>query len=138
MTHVLPARVTAPELWRRFTITLRRVLARRVGLTPAAFGQRCRLSFVKVTEFQRRGVVHFHALIRLDAADDGYNPPPLSLTAADFADAIREAAASVSVTVSQPRTSELVTSPSQRQTVDDDEQTPHGEEAGVHAPGGAP
>ena len=41
-------------------------LARRAGLTPAEHARRCRLSFVKVAEFQRRAVVHFHALIRLD------------------------------------------------------------------------
>ncbi len=89
----------APELWRRFTITLRRILARRAGLTSAGFGQRCRLSFAKVAEFQRRGVVHFHALIRLDAAGDDYAPPPISLTTADLADAIREAAGQVTLSV---------------------------------------
>lgn len=92
----------APELWRRFTITLRRVLARRAGLTSTAFGQRCRLSFVKVAEYQRRAVVHFHALIRLDAAGDSYNPPPVPLITVDLADAVREAAAAVHLTVPLP------------------------------------
>jgi hypothetical protein len=92
----------APELWRRFTITLRRVLARRAGLTPAAFTRQCRVSFVKVAEFQRRAVVHFHALIRLDAAGDGFTPPPVPLDAADLADAIGEAAAAVRLTVDLP------------------------------------
>ena len=92
----------APELWRRFTITLRRVLARRAGLKVGEFGGRCRLSFVKVAEFQRRGVVHFHALIRLDGPGDGFTPPDLPLTAADLADAISEAAASVTLVVDLP------------------------------------
>ncbi len=47
------------------------------GLRPAEFGRRCRLSFVKVAEFQRRAVVHFHALIRLDGPDD-YVPPAVA------------------------------------------------------------
>ncbi len=92
----------APELWRRFTITLRRVLAHRLGLTPAGLNRRCRLSFVKVAEFQRRAVVHFHALIRLDGAGDGITPPDLPVDAAELAAAIREAAAAVRLTVDLP------------------------------------
>ena len=91
----------APELWRRFTITLRRVLARRLGLTPAELNRRCRLSFVKVAEFQRRAVVHFHALIRLDGPDD-FTPPHVPVDAAELADAIHEAAAAVRLTVDLP------------------------------------
>ena len=56
----------APELWRRFTITLRRGLARHLGLSETACRQLVRVQFAKVAEFQRRGVIHFHALIRLD------------------------------------------------------------------------
>ena len=93
----------APELWRRFTITLRRVLARRAGLTPAAFSRRCRLSFVKVAEFQRRAVVHFHALIRLDAAGEGYRLSDVPLGAGELADAVREAALLVRFTAPLPR-----------------------------------
>ncbi len=56
----------APELWRRFTITLRRTLARQAGLTNKALTAQVRVSYAKVAEYQRRGVVHFHAVIRLD------------------------------------------------------------------------
>jgi hypothetical protein len=92
----------APELWRRFTITLRRVLARRAGLTAKDFAGQCRLSFVKVAEFQRRGVVHFHALIRLDGPGTDYTPPQVNLDATDLATAIREAAGLVRLTVTMP------------------------------------
>jgi hypothetical protein len=92
----------APELWRRFTITVRRALAHQTGLTAAAFGRRCRVSFVKVAEFQRRGVVHFHALIRLDGPGEDYQPPQISVDAAGLADAIRQAAAHVRLTVETP------------------------------------
>lgn len=91
----------APELWRRFTIALRRVLARRLGLTPAGLSRACRLSFVKVAEFQRRAVVHFHALIRLDGPED-FTPPRVSVDAAELGAAIREAASSVRLTIALP------------------------------------
>lgn len=91
----------SPELWRRFTIGLRRTLARRAGLTPAEHARRCRLSFVKVAEFQRRAVVHFHALIRLDGPED-YTAPLVQVDAAELADAIREAAGAVRLTVDLP------------------------------------
>jgi Replication initiator protein, pSAM2 len=91
----------APELWRRFTIALRRVLARRAGVTAAEFSQRCRVSFVKVAEFQRRGVVHFHGLIRLDGPGD-FEPPGISIDAAGLAEAIRHAATHVRLTVGMP------------------------------------
>ncbi|GAB2749898.1 replication initiator protein RepSA [Salinifilum aidingensis] len=56
----------AGELWRRTTINLRREIT-RLG---KSCGAQLRISFAKVAEFQARGVVHFHALIRLD----GYDP----------------------------------------------------------------
>ena len=68
----------APELWRRFTITLRRRLATHLGLSEAAARERVRVQFAKVAEFQRRGIIHFHALIRLDGppTDTQPYPPP--------------------------------------------------------------
>jgi len=66
----------APELWRRFTITLRRTLARRTGMTNKAFAAQLRVSFAKVAEYQRRGVVHFHAIIRLDGPAGPSTAPP--------------------------------------------------------------
>jgi len=96
----------APELWRRFTISLRRTLARQTGLTAAEFARRCRVSFVKVAEFQRRGVVHFHALIRLDGPGD-FDLPQVSIDAAGLADAIRQATAHVRLTVDMPDSPDL-------------------------------
>ena len=34
------------------------------------------IRYVKVAEYQARGVVHFHAVIRLDAPGEDYQPPP--------------------------------------------------------------
>jgi hypothetical protein len=92
----------APELWRRFTITLRRVLARRSGLRAGEPSRRCRLSFVKVAEFQRRGVVHFHALIRLDGPGDDFAAPRVNVDAGELAAAITEAAAAVQLVIDLP------------------------------------
>jgi hypothetical protein len=75
----------AGELWRRTTIALSRAL-RPLG---NAHGAKLRISYGKVAEYQRRGVVHFHALIRLDAVDehdpDAILAPPPAITAADLA-----------------------------------------------------
>jgi hypothetical protein len=68
------------ELWRRTTIYSRRHLARLVGVTDRALDQTIRLSYIKVAEFQRRGVVHLHVLCRLDGAD-GEEPPAQFTTA---------------------------------------------------------
>jgi replication initiator protein RepSA len=48
--------------------------------------------YVKVAEFQARGLVHFHAIIRLDNATDRALSPGLKITADELCTAIREAA----------------------------------------------
>lgn len=72
----------APELWRRFTIRLRRELARSLGMTQRAASRLVRVQFAKVAEFQRRGVVHFHAIVRLDGVDPerAFPAPPVTVT----------------------------------------------------------
>ena len=85
----------APELWRRFTITLRRSLARQAGLTSKALAARVRISFAKVAEYQRRGVVHFHAIIRLDGPNGPTAAPPTWATGALLTAAIDQAARTV-------------------------------------------
>jgi hypothetical protein len=77
--------IHAGELWRRTTQALNRELNRISG------GARVKASFGKVAEFQARGLVHFHALIRLDTAEGGCPPP--HLTADQLEDAIRRAVA---------------------------------------------
>ena len=66
-------------------------------LDRAARPARIKLSYAKVAEFQARGVIHFHALFRLDGydpADPGsLLPPPARLSTADLGDAIRQATA---------------------------------------------
>jgi hypothetical protein len=88
----------AGDLWRRFTTYLPRHLARLAGVTQKALRAVLRIRYVKVAEYQARGVVHFHAVIRLDAPGDTYQPPPARFTAAMLCDAIGQAAAAVTLT----------------------------------------
>ena len=84
----------AGELWRRTTITLTR------SLKPLErqHGVKLRISYGKVAEYQRRGVVHFHALIRLDGRDpaepDAILAPPAGITAHDLGELVAAAIAS--------------------------------------------
>ncbi|MEU4964758.1 replication initiator protein RepSA [Streptomyces smyrnaeus] len=89
----------ASELWQRFTIYLRREIAKRAGLTQKAAREQCRVSFGKVAEYQKRGAVHFHAVIRLDGPAGADSPPPHWATLALLEASIRAAVARVVVTV---------------------------------------
>ena len=89
----------AGDLWRRFTIYLRREIAARAGITQATLREVCRISFGKVAEFQKRGAIHFHAIVRMDGpAGPGDTPPEWASTAL-LGDAIRSAATRVRVLV---------------------------------------
>jgi hypothetical protein len=85
----------APELWRRFTIDLPRVLAARLGLTAAGLRRVVRVQYAKVGEFQRRGVLHFHALIRLDGPGPDFPASAIDVTAEQLAAAVVQAAGRV-------------------------------------------
>ena len=82
----------APALWNRFTIELARVLAARSGLRERAWRTRVRIAFAKVAEFQARGLVHFHAIVRLDSAQDRTAAPGVAVSPGELCQAIREAA----------------------------------------------
>ncbi|MET8357953.1 replication initiator [Micromonospora sp. NPDC005171] len=112
--HQVVWNVFAGELWRRTKQAAERYLAqvaRRRGIPPARMVTNSgkvrtvapvRLSHGKAAEFQARGAVHFHALVRLDGVDPtdptAVIPPPPGFTAADLDDAIRHAVSQVSYT----------------------------------------
>ena len=85
----------AGVLWRRFTTYLPRHLARRAGITQKQLRTQVTVRYVKVAEYQLRGVIHYHAVIRLDAPGDDYQPPPPGYDADLLCDAITAAAAAV-------------------------------------------
>lgn len=93
-----------PELWRRFTITLRRTLRKELkaaGFDPDAV----RVSFIKIIELQGRAIPHIHALIRLDP--DAPDAPDQTdweslVSATELATIVEHAARTVSLTVNDP------------------------------------
>ncbi|MFJ9913402.1 replication initiator protein RepSA [Actinacidiphila glaucinigra] len=82
----------AGQLWQRFTNRLRREIAARAGLSQRAMREVLRVSFGKVAEFQKRGAVHFHAVVRLDGPEGPDTEPPSWATTQLLEDAVRAAA----------------------------------------------
>ncbi len=66
----------AGRLWQRTTIAIRRSLAGLAGMSRRELNEQVRVSFSKVVEYQRRGSVHLHAVVRLDGTGDTVGPPP--------------------------------------------------------------
>ena len=94
----------APELWRRFTISLRRLLDSHLRAMGEAANS-VRINYVKVAEMQRRAIPHFHAVNRLDAPPVPGEPPTApvsSITATDLAVLVQRAARAVTLTVTDP------------------------------------
>ncbi len=92
------------ELWRRTTIYLPRKLAHRLGVTQKRLKRLVRAAYVKVAEYQHRGLVHVHVVIRLDRAMPKYRAevvraPDPRFTVELLEDALRAAAAAVTVPV---------------------------------------
>ncbi len=84
------------ELWRRTTIYALRALGTLVGMSARATEKALRLGYVKVVEFQRRGSVHLHALVRVDLRGDELGEAP-QVDPEMLASALRIAARKVSV-----------------------------------------
>ncbi len=92
------------ELWRRTTIYLPRKLAKLAGITQKALHELVRVSYVKVSEYQRRGLVHLHPVIRLDKRMPDYRsgeirPPDRRFTSELLEQALRAAAEAVKVEI---------------------------------------
>ncbi|MEN4475492.1 replication initiator [Mycolicibacterium cosmeticum] len=91
-----------PELWRRFTITLRRALRKKLKAARVD-PDTVRVSFIKIVELQARAIPHIHALIRMDPHDDldrpGWESP---IGAGELATIIQHAARTVTLTVDDP------------------------------------
>jgi len=92
----------AGVLWQRFTTRLRREIAKRAGLKARDFAEQARLSYGKVAEYQRRGLVHFHAVVRLDGPDGATSPAPAWAHPDMLDDAVYAAAGAVLVKTAYP------------------------------------
>ncbi|MFF1739253.1 replication initiator [Streptomyces mirabilis] len=82
----------APALWARFTTHSRREIAKAAGLTQRSLRHHATLSYAKVAEYQKRGQVHFHAVIRLDGPTGPRSTPPDWATTQLLDHAVRTAA----------------------------------------------
>lgn len=91
----------APALWRRFTIGLRRSIAKDVGVAATRLNTVATVQYAKVSEQQTRAAVHFHALIRIDGPKtaEGFASAPRGMDAARLAHHIEQAALAVRLTV---------------------------------------
>jgi hypothetical protein len=92
------------ELWRRLTIYLPRKLAKHAGITQKALREQVRVSYVKVAEYQQRGLVHLHAVIRLDKRMPAYRadetrPPDRRFTSELLEHALRATVQDVKVQI---------------------------------------
>ena len=91
--HVLP------RLWIRTSLLLYRAVAAAGKMPESETRSTLRLSYVKVVEFQRRGLVHLHVVLRADGAAGPGHPPPSWLDAEVLDAAVREAAFAAYVAV---------------------------------------
>ncbi|WP_433246235.1 replication initiator [Streptosporangium sp. CA-135522] len=89
----------AGRLWREFTKAIPSVFARLLGVSRTELRRTLRLSYAKVAEYQARGLVHFHAVIRLDGPEGPADPPPDWATVSLLDRAIRHASGQVTITV---------------------------------------
>lgn len=78
-------------LWQNTVLRTRRALAAQLGVPARQLGEHLRVSFGKVAEYQLRGVVHLHVLVRLDGPSPDL-PPPATVTTADMQAALLAAA----------------------------------------------
>jgi hypothetical protein len=88
-----------PRLWVRTSLLLYRAVAGAGGMSDSETRASLRLSYVKVVEFQRRGLVHFHVVLRADGAGGPEDPPPAWLNAALLDTAFRKASTAAQVAV---------------------------------------
>ena len=82
----------ASALWARMIDFLYWRLARASGVARSQIRRTLRVEYVRVAEYQARGLVHFHAAFRLDGPEDRSQEPPAWATAELLANVIAQAA----------------------------------------------
>ena len=86
-------------LWARTIHRLYREVARAARLSTRTLRAVARLSYIKVVEFQSRGLVHLHVVVRADGGAGPSEPPPPWLDAETLGDAVSRAVAEAAVPV---------------------------------------
>src|ERR1035437_4798489 len=95
----------AGVLWLRTTIAMSRLLAARAGVPRTEIGDLVRLSFVKVAEFQTRGLAHLHVILRRDGPER--SAPPAWATTELLADIVAQAAMQIRLRIKRPDGAQL-------------------------------
>jgi len=90
------------RLWHDAVIYTRRELAKSAGIAVRALREHARVSFAKVVEFQRRGSVHLHAVVRIDGPGGPDDPAPSWASAVMLGDAVAAAVARVRKVLPKP------------------------------------
>ncbi|GAB7050538.1 replication initiator [Catenuloplanes indicus] len=79
------------DLWQRLHRNLYEHLASVRGISRTKMRKTIRISYAKVAEYQRRGAVHFHAIMRFDGPTGPTDAPPAWATTILLTDTIRTA-----------------------------------------------
>jgi hypothetical protein len=88
-----------PALWERTSSELYRAVAKAGGLSAKEVRKSVRLSYMKVVEFQRRGLVHLHVVIRADGRDGPEEDAPGWLSLQALIEAVNDAVVGATVAV---------------------------------------
>jgi hypothetical protein len=86
------------RLWNRTFEQTRRRLAIALDVSFEELSQHVRLNYLKVAEFQRRGLAHFHVVLRLDGPGEPFSAPPPDLTTERLASIIESVVKDFSIT----------------------------------------
>ncbi|WP_245984446.1 replication initiator [Streptomyces tateyamensis] len=89
----------AGALWKAFTDNLYHHVARHAGVGRSEVRRLVRVSAAKVAEYQRRGLVHFHAVLRFDGPSGPGEAPPGWASAGLLGQVVRSAALAVALRV---------------------------------------
>lgn len=100
--HAVLWNAHASGLWNDFTKRLRFRIASRAGIARSELREHLRVSYAKVAEFQRRGAIHLHVVVRLDGPDGPGSEPPAWADADVLADVVRFAAGSAVLSTVRP------------------------------------
>jgi hypothetical protein len=100
--HAVLWNAHASSLWADFVTRVRFRISSVMGIRRSDLRAGLRLSYAKVAEFQRRGAIHLHAVVRLDGPDGPGSEPPAWADGDLLADAVRHAAGAAVLNAARP------------------------------------
>lgn len=89
----------ASRAWKALMDNLYHHLARAAGLSRAGVRKRVRIEYLRVAEYQARGAIHFHVVMRLDGPEGSGSPVPGWASGDLLCAAVRSAVAVTTVRV---------------------------------------